>query len=64
MTENQKFNTVNHFAGAKNEHPPQHSANAKAFASLAQHHKTVANAAQQTASTNSIAQTADTTANE
>ena len=47
MTENQKFNTVNHFAGAKNEHPPQQSANAKAFASLAQHPKTVANAAQQ-----------------
>ena len=64
MTENQKFNTVNHFAGAKNEHPPQHSANAKAFASLAQHPKTVANSAQQTASTNSIAQTADTTAHE
>ena len=47
MTENQKFNTVNHFAGAKNEHPPQQSADAKTFASLAQHPKTVANDAQQ-----------------
>ena len=47
MTQNQKFNTVNHFAGAKNEHPPQQSANTKTFANLAQHHKTVANAAQQ-----------------
>ena len=64
MTENQKFNTVNHFAGAKNEHPPQHSANAKAFTSLAPQAKTVANATQQAASTNSIAQMADTTAHE
>ena len=64
MTQNQKFNTVNHFAGAKNEHPPQHSANAKAFASLAQQPKTVANAAQQAEITNSIAQMADTAANE
>ena len=47
MTENQKFNTVNHFAGAKNEHPPQQSANTKTFASLAQQPKTVANGAQQ-----------------
>ena len=30
MTENQKFNTVNHFAGAKNEHPPQQSAGEQA----------------------------------
>ena len=30
MTENQKFNTVNHFAGAKNEHPPQQNAGATA----------------------------------
>ena len=64
MTENQKFNTVNHFAGAKNEHPPQQSTNAKTFASIAQYPKTVANTAQQTASTNSIAQMANTTANE
>ena len=47
MTENQKFNTVNHFAGAKNEHPPQHSADAKAFASLAHQTTAVVNAAQQ-----------------
>ena len=64
MTETQKFNTVNHFAGAKNEHPPQQSANTKTFANLSQQPKTVANAAQQAASTNSIAQTADTTVNE
>ncbi len=30
MTQNQKFNTVNHFAGAKNEHPPQQSAGEQA----------------------------------
>ena len=30
MTENQKFNTVNHFAGDKNEHPPQQSASEQA----------------------------------
>ena len=47
MTENQKFNTVNHFAGAKNEHPPQQSANAKAFASLAHQATAVVNAVQQ-----------------
>ena len=47
MTKNQKFNTVNHFAGAKNEHPPHHNTNAKTFASLAHQAETVANAAQQ-----------------
>ena len=64
MTQNQKFNTVNPFAGAKNEHPPQHSADAKTFASLAQQAETVANATQQAESNNSITQMSDTTAHE
>ena len=63
MNSNKKLNNVN-LAGAKGVHPPQHSANAKAFTSLAPQAKTLANAMQQIANTNSIVQTADTTVNE
>ena len=61
MNKQQKLNIFNHFAGDKNEHPPQQSADAKYTAQQA---TIVTNAAQKVASTNSIAQMADTTINE